>query len=226
MAKHNYKCKFCNGGFVYEKRFLAHHCKQMKRDEEFRSIEGKRAWEYYKLWMKSNKRSAPNPDSFIQSRYFNTFIKFAKFVKQIRLPHVSKFIRLMKQKDLPPTMWTSDEVYQTYLEFIDHVMPPHDLAETSVETLFDVAEEYDVDVSDVFDHIMPTEVIQLIRQRRLSPWILLRSKKFRNFFANQTNTQEKIILETLIKPEHWMEMFQKQPETVKKMNLYVSELKL
>lgn len=198
----------------------------MQRAKDFKSMTGKAAWQFYQLWMKSHNRSVPQPDSFLHSRYFGTFLKFAKFVKQVNLPNVEIFIRQMKQKDIPPVMWTMDEVYQRYLEYLDFQISPHNMALTTVETLLDLADALECDVSDVFDELTGNEVIQLFRQRRLSPWVLLRSNRFKQFFANGTSGEEKIILETLIKPDHWREQFQKKPEIVKKMEMYVSELNL
>lgn len=198
----------------------------MKREEDFRSVLGKAAWLHYKLWMKINRRSAPKPESFITSRYFNTFMSFAKFVKQVCLPDVERFIRLQKQQDIPPTMWTCDEIYERYTEYLDFKMPPAELVSITIGTLWDIADAGGVDISAVFECITPNEVIQLLRQRRLSPWLLMKSPKFIEFYTESTTGQERVILETLIKPDHWREQFEKHPEMVKKIPLYIAELKL
>jgi hypothetical protein len=98
------------------------------------------------------------------------------------------------------------------------------LAHITVSTLFDVAEELDVDVSDIFDTISPHDVIQLFKQRRVSPWILLLSPKFSKFFANNTSTEERIILESIIRPHFWREQFDKSPQLVQTMKSFVKEL--
>ena len=224
-AAYNFKCDYCNKSYIREAFFLKHKCKERQRIEDFKSITGKSAWQYYKLWMKSHNRPSPNPNSFLSSQYFNTFLKFAKFVKQVKLPNVDVFIRLMGQKDYPPVMWTMDETYQRYLEYLDFQISPDKMAATTIKQLWDIAELCEVDIGDVFNEVTGNDVIQLLRQRRLSPWILLQSSKFTKFYAN-TSLEERIIIETLILPAHWMEQFKKKPEIVEKMKKLVLELNL
>lgn len=226
MAKYNYRCDFCNGGFVTEVRFLKHECDAMRRDKDFRSTVGKAAWIHYQTWMKSNRRSVPAPDSFIASRYFNTFIKFAKFVHRVNLPNVDGYIRLMSKRNISPTLWTHDQVYMLYLEHLEYNECPLMLAEVTIEKLYDLADENAVDISQVFDVVLPSEIIQLIRQRQLTPWILLKSPKFREFFMKKTTGQEQIIMETIIKPTFWGKRFKEHPDKVKSMVKMITQLNL
>lgn len=226
MPQTNYQCKFCHSRFVHEDRFMRHRCKQMKRDEEFRSIEGQQAWAYYQSWMKAHRRMVPAAKSFIHSKYFNSFIKFAQFVKKVHIPDTSAFIWLMKEKDISPTIWTNDLVYSQYLEFMDRKVAPKRHAEITINTLFDVADEHECEVSEIFDHLTANEVIILLRSRRISPWLLLNSSKFKDFFVNGTSDEEKIIMESIIRPPYWKAKFEANPDTIKTMQLYVSELKL
>ena len=226
MVDTNYQCKFCHHRFVSETRFLKHRCKQMIRDEEFRSPEGQAAWGYYQKWMREYQRFVSNYKSFLQSKYFNSFLKFAKFVKKVRIPDIDVFVRLMKEKDIHPTIWTNDKVYSLYLEYADRKLSPMKHAEITINTLFDYAEDKEVEVVDVFDNITPNEVIHFLRQRRLSPWILLHSDKFRTLYINKTTSEEKVILESIIRPQYWKHKFETQPKTVQIMKKYVSELQL
>lgn len=226
MPNTNYQCKFCNTRFVHEDRFLRHHCKQMKRDEEFRSVLGQQAWVFYQNWMKAHRRMVPAAKSFIHSKYFNSFVKFASFANKVHLPDTGAFIWLMKDKDILPTIWTNDQVYSMYLEFMDRKVAPKRHAEITINTLFDLSDEHQCEVSDVFNHLTPNEVIMLLRGRRISPWLLLKSDKFKEFFLNATSQEEKIIMETIIRPDYWSKKFAANPDAIKSMLLYVAELKL
>ena len=226
MVQTNYQCKFCGTRFIHEDRFMKHRCKQMIRDEEFRSIQGQQAWAFYQSWMKAYQRMVPNAKSYLHSKYFNSFMRFAEFAKKVHIPDSNAFIWLMKEKDISPTIWTNDQVYSMYLEFMDRKVSPKRHAEITINTLFDLAEEHECDVSELFNVLTPNEVIELLRNRRISPWILLHSKKFKEFFINKTSNEEKIIMETIIRPPYWKMKFDKHPEKVKIMQLYVSELKL
>jgi len=198
----------------------------MIRDEDFRSPDGQAAWLYYQKWMKAYRRLVPNSKSFLNSKFFSSFLKFAKFVKKVQIPDTDAFIRLMKEKDISPTLWTNDQVYVLYLEFVDRTVSPLKHAEITINTLFDVAEGYEVDVADIFTVVNPNEMIQLLRQRKLSPWILLNSPKFRDFFVNKTSSEEKVILESIIRPPYWKKKFSSNQNNLEIMKRYVSELHL
>lgn len=221
-----YKCTKCGQRFVHENRYLAHHCKQMKREEMFKEAIGQSAWMLYQKWMRSYGKAAPNASAFLSSKYFNSFVRFAEFVKKTRMVDVDLFIAIMKDRDIAPVLWTNDQVYALYLEHIDKKLAPERHVEITINTLFDYADDNEVDVSEIFNVLTPNDVIQLLRERRLSPWVLLNSSKFKEFFTKKTSGEHRVILESLIRPTYWKAKFAANPELVKQMRVYVSELKL
>ena len=223
VVKIQHQCKWCHRTFIRETAYMDHECKQMKREKELKSPDGQAAWQYYHNWMRQKKRVAPNAAAFMDSKLFRTFINFAQFVKKVQLPLPDKFIWLMIKKDYPPTMWMRDDVYALYLEFIDNKMPPIDQAKQSIKTLFDFADAYDVDLENIFEVINPNELIHLIRIRKLSPWLLLFSQKFREFFAGMSEEQQ-VIVETFIKPEVWAEKRVEHKADIEIIKGYIGEL--
>lgn len=198
----------------------------MARDEEFRTPIGQAAWIYYQEWMKAYRRQVPRSQAFLHSKFYSSFVRFARFVKKVHLPEPKTFIWLMKEKDISPTIWNNDQVYAIYLEFLDRQGDPKKAAETTINTLFDIADAARCDVSEVFGVLTPSETIQLLRERRLSPWILLHSKKFLQFFVECVSSEERIIIESIIRPKYWGEKFKKRADDVALMKMYVTELNL
>lgn len=217
-------CRACHKVFVLENRYLQHECKQMKREAELQTPVGQAAWNYYQLWMRGMKRMPPSAATFLTSKYFRTFINFTTFVKSVDLPKPDKFIWLMQQKGFSPTMWCTDDAYSMYLEFLDRKTTPLEQAKLSVETLLNQADKREIDVSDVFSHLKPHDIIQYLRSRRLSPWLLLFSKKFKKMFAEDTSTEQRIILENLIRPEYWGNKMADNTEAVAAIKMLVEEL--
>lgn len=205
---------------------MNHRCEQMRRHEEFQTPIGQAAWIYYGKWLKIKKRQVPRAEAFLQSKFYKPLIRFAKFVKRVGLPDIDLFIWLMNDKDTPPVLWTNDDVYAMYLEFLDRTADPYKRAQTTVDTLFQIAEAADCDVSETFDVLTGPELIQLLRERRLSPWMILFSKKFKEFLTQRASPEEVTIIQTIIRPAHWKERFTKAPEVVAKMQEYVSALNL
>jgi hypothetical protein len=142
------------------------------------------------------------------------------------MPDVDTFIRVMRERDIPPPMWTNDQVYPIYLEHMDRKATPTKQAEITINTLFNIAEDHDIDVGSVFDHVTANEVILLLRQRRMSPWLLLHSAKFKQFFVHGTSSEEKIIMESIIRPPYWSEKFSTRSDDVATMKQFIQELNL
>ena len=222
-----YQCDFCHARFKTETRFMKHHCKEMKRAEDFRSLEGQAAHLFYKSWMKyKHHTTMTNPIAFRDSRYFNVFLKFVDFVRRAQLPDTDAFIELMVKQRIEPNLWTDERAYGKYLEWVTRVMATEKLIEITVKTMFDIADVAHVDVGDVFDNITPNELIQLLHQRRISPWILLNSKKFTEFFRDKTTSEERVIMESIINPEYWMKRFKTHPDDLKLAKDCVTALEL
>ena len=132
----------------------------------------------------------------------------------------------MNEKDISPTIWTNDQVYAMYLEFLDRQCDPHQMAQITINTLFEVCEAAECDVSELFDVLTANEVIHLLRQRRLSPWVLLLSPRFVEFYGKKVSSEERMAIESIIRPSYWKTKFSKNPDTVKQMRKYVAELGL
>lgn len=225
MKEANFKCNHCGHLFVYEDRLLRHRCKQMIRKEEMETPTGQAAWFHYQSWMRAQHHLIPHIKSFLHSKFYQPFMRFAKFAKQVRIPDPDLYIAQMVNLDMQPMLWTNDQVYVAFLEYMDRKVPANKNAQITINTLFDFAAGLGCEIGDVFSHIDANEVIQLIRQRKLSPWILLQSDKFKQFYAKLSNDQ-KIVLGTIIRPNYWTEKLNNNLDTVEQMKKFVKELNL
>jgi len=205
---------------------MAHRCKAMQRDDQIKTPLGQTAWSYYQKWMKSHRRQIPSIETFLTSKFYTAFIKFAQFAQKVGLPDIDTFIWYMKEKNIPPVIWVNNDIYASYIEFVDTKSDPNKQATRTIEYLFRLAEEYQVDVSEIFDYLVPNDVILMLHRRQISPWILLHSKKFKQFLINKTTDQERIAMEAIIRPAYWADKKTKHPEIVAQMKKYVHELDL
>lgn len=222
---HQFVCKACHKHFTKEQSYLDHECTQMKRERELKTPTGQAAFNYYQSWMKQQKRVPPPASAFLGSQYFRTFMNFAGFSKKVNLPTPEKYIWLMIQKKFPPTMWMQDNVYALYMEFVDSKMSPLEQANISVRTILEYADKLDIKTSEVLDRVNPNDIIHLVRVRKLSPWLLLFSKKFATLFSTLSREQQSI-MEALIKPDLWAEKLGDYPTEVLTIKTYVKELGL
>lgn len=198
----------------------------MQRDAEFRTPEGQAAWLFYLKWMKAYRRGEPTVEAFLTSKFYNAFMKFSRFTKRVNIPDVDAYIWLMSKDDISPMMWTMDEAYARYIENTDRKLGANQNAKITIDTLFDLKDEYGCEVEDIFNIVEPNVIIQLLRQRRLSPWILLKSQKFKQFFKHSCSTEERMIMESIIRPAYWAEKFEQHPDDVEQMKVYIEALSL
>jgi len=227
MGDYLYRCDYCLARFKSEKRFMKHHCKEMDKESTFKSLEGQAAHLFYKAWMKHKHHTTTTyADSFKQSQYFNQFVKFVEFAQKVHLPDPNSFIELMVKHKIDPKFWTHPDAYGKYLEWVTRILPAKKLIEITVNTLYDITDEQEINVRDVFTIVAPNDVIQLLQQRRISPWILLNSKKFAAFFRDNTNSEERVIMESIINPEYWTKRFEAHPDDLKYAKDCVAALEL
>lgn len=225
IKRNEYLCKFCNRLFVRESAYLTHKCRQMKRAEQMQTVTGMAAYNNYCDWMRIQKKTPPKAQTFMTSGYYNSFIKFAEFAQQVKIPDVQIFIRLMVNNDMPPTLWTTDDVYRFYLEYLDKNTPPNERAKIMIKTMQKIADAADCDVDEIFDILTPNEVLHYIRERKFTPWLLLKSSKFKKMLTQCTKEEQKIF-ETLINPTFWSFKFDKEPNTVKLMEKLAKDLNI
>ena len=221
-----FKCNHCGHSFVHEDRLLKHKCKQMIRKEEFQTPLGQAAWLYYQTWMKVNHKLPQSAKAFLHSKFYNAFMRFAKFCKETRIPDPETYIRYMIDLDADPRMWTNNEIYASFIEHMDKHVPAVKNAKITIETLFNVAEDMGCDVNDVFDNIDPNDLIQLLIQRKISPWLLLVSSKFKNMYRTRMTQEQKMLLETIVIPKIWAKKLKDNPDDVEKIEKFVKALGL
>lgn len=220
-----FECKFCGQKFKYESRFLKHKCKEMQRHEEMHSITGEFAFALYKRWLEKKSHAVIRRASFINSSYFNTFIKIAEFLKQVDIVRPSMYVDFMVRKKISPAFWTRNEVYVSFTEYLDRNIPPSNLISITVDTILEEAEKHDVDSSELFDVISSADVLHLLEMRRLSPWLLTFSMKFQVFYKNM-NISHREIVSTYFNSDIWKKKFEEHPRIVKKSKIIVKELGL
>ena len=209
----NYECGYCHRFFTRESAFMKHECTQMRRSTEIQTPLGQAAYSLYGKWMRSHNRVVPTIQTFATSKYYNTFIKIANFIKRVNLVDVDTFVRLMKDKQIQPCLWTDDRTYVLFVEYMDRHVDPMTRVEIMLTEMQDLAEEFNCDISTVFDHMTPNDCIELLRSRAFTPWVLPHMKQFKRMFK-KADPEHRQMLETFIRPAYWQLQYSRHPEIV------------
>jgi phage FluMu protein Com len=199
----NLVCDFCGKTFKREANYLKHKCEKMKRYDLFAKPIGHIAYLTFNQWRKISNRPSVTVENFTSSRYFNAFVEFSKFCKSQSIPDKIGYIELMVKKDLLPFNWCDYDVYDYYIENFDKEYPIDSKIDLSIETIRDISLQYECETSEVFEKVSPIQVIRYVTSRKLSPWLLLTSKKFMDFMILKTNREERVLFSQIIDVTVW-----------------------
>lgn len=222
-AKGKWTCGHCSHAFQSEKVFMKHVCKEQRRAEELKSLEGKKAYLFYSEWMKLKKRTTPPIETFGESMFFASFFRFAKHVVKVGIPNPIQFIRVMVEHgDIPPSLWCRDNVYSTYVTWYDVEFIPENQVLESLTAIELLMKDYNAGPENIFEEINHIRLRKLIKERKLSPWFLLASEKFRTFLAGLP-IDHKSDIESALNIGAMIIQIRKSPEMFKMFNMVAKE---
>lgn len=221
----NWYCSYCTKNFSGELTFMKHHCEPRRRALELVTPLGQAAYGYYREWMRLKKFSQPSSAAFLESRYYRAFINFSQLVINANISKPDKFLQLMVQNEILPILWCRDSAYAIYLDWVDKLSNPLDQVQESINYLFDICEKESCNMSTIFSHMGSERVLSLIRQRRLSPWLIFCSPKFGTFLKSIDKAQLSSF-NTVVNSSYWAERFQKDKLIVSTIKEIVKEVGL
>ncbi len=226
MEMNTFECKYCLHPFKRESTFKKHKCKLMKRYALARTPSGIVAFDDYTKWIGAKGYISHDLDMFVNSSFFVSFVKFAAFSKRIALPSKLKFIQYMASRNIYPKDWSSEIVYKHYIDQYESILTPDEQVAVTVDTVFELARIFECDSTEIFEHIEPSSLIQIVQAKKLSPWILLFSNTFLNFVNSDMNIEQRVMLGNIIDYKSWGKVFKQHPKMVAKMKKYVKALRL
>lgn len=188
-------CEYCEREFKRESTFLKHSCKEKERSIYLKTFDGRRAYMFYEMWMKAYGRNIPSMDVFATSHYFNAFVKFAEYSNKINLYAPEQFIKLMKDHDVSPTLWTNSEIFDIYYGWVDCRLDAMEQVQSSVNTIFNLIEIFgSTNAESALKRLHPRELIELLRNRKISVYLVLCSSVFKNLIATMDEGDRKEIM--------------------------------
>jgi hypothetical protein len=161
----------------------------------------------------------------LTSTYYTAFIKFAHFCRETNVADPELYIDLMSKSNISPTLWPKEHFYNEYIEYLEKKTDPYKQLEMTVETLGDVAIKLNVDMSTVFESMRYGEVLTLLTQRKLSPWFLFCSAKFKAWMAKLDEHERRNLMKQ-IGAGYWALMLEKRPDVVKDARVIAQEVGL
>lgn len=221
-----YECQYCGKKIIKKETFDKHTCDRMRKFVLCKTKKGMNAFNDYKFWLKIKLKDVHKVDTFVDSKFFNTFIKFQNFASSKGIPDKKLFIKFAVEKDLSPMMWQNDDVYEMFILHYDATRTVMEKVNDTLATMLRLSELLECKIGDVLEHLMPSELSRLIFERRLSPWVLLLSKKFMHYLHMLKDPSQYAMITSVIDADKWHNEFKRKPQKVEKIKTIISELDL
>lgn len=209
------KCEHCNREFVRPSTFLKHICEQKRRylDRDRPSNRmGYIAWKQYYQQHHPNKKGVAYTD-FMNSSYYTAFVKFGTYCTDIKAINSSAFAIYLVKNRIPIDNWASDSSYTKYLVEYLKYESCMDATQRSIENLLNVANDENINLSDVFKYVNSNKICHMITNGHISPWVVYQSSSGKDFLSKLDYSQTNLIFE-YINPERWNIKFKREPENV------------
>lgn len=171
------QCEFCKASFAKEETLLSHMCDKKKRfmtkDDKIPRLAFTIFNRFHAYSFRTSKTKTL--DSFIDSRLYNDFISFAKYVNDVDPINLNKFIEFLVTTQTPIKKWKSPNVYEIYVR----ELCKQESASAALERNFLLMQQWATETGEQwydFFRLANTNLLVLwISIGRVSPWIIYTS---------------------------------------------------
>jgi hypothetical protein len=196
-------------------KVIAQRIREKNNQETIAAFEAQKA--YHRL---RHHRGCKNVDNFLRTPSYPHFIRLIRFSKEVNLPDIEYYLKLMIASKRQPTTWCSDKSYRVFLQQINSSMAATDAIKMSAKELQDLSEKLDLSVREMVELMEVPEILQLVRQRRLSPWLIFNSDLLKKKFEALDEGMQKTAT-GIMDPNYWTVIMQQNGKAVllaKKVN--------
>ena len=213
----DFPCEFCKRRFARERSLVNHSCEKKRRwfqKDDPHAMIGFMAWgRFYELTTFGKKADFKNSyRNFIDSQYYNAFMKFGRHIRDLNALEPAKFIDYVIKNNLPIDKWTHDFVYEQYVKELTR----QETAEQAFERNMVLMNEWSMQTgekwSDFFRNVNPNQAVIWIKNGRISPWLLYNVDSAVDFFERCTPEQLAII-KGCAPPGPWKVRFNKNKDS-------------
>lgn len=209
------ECKFCKKSFRREKTLASHMCSKKRRYMDRKRPPNKMGHYVYQLFFKKTTNAKKDKDiyDFINSQYYSDFVRFGRHICELNPISPERFINYVIDNGIKLKDWTKDYVYDSYLKELIIKEPAERALERTIKEMDKWAEENNDVFNNFFINANVNEATFMLRNGRVSPWVLYLSETGDQLLNKMNIEHEKIIAES-IDPDDWKKIFEKRPDEV------------
>jgi hypothetical protein len=223
----NYKCVYCGKEFAKEKTLIVHVCEKKRRHLSKNEKHVKAALIAYQKFYEIVQRSPKQKtfDEFVDSPYYNAFVKFGSFLANANPIYPERFIEWVVRSGVKLDHWCRDELYDHYVVDLINSEPADGAIQRTMTTMLEWAEDNQAAWEHYFLYVNLNRATQHIKDGLISPWILLNCSSGVGLLQKLNNEQLQIITPVL-DPDHWKRRFKNAPADLELVKEVIKEAKV
>jgi len=210
-----YVCEYCKKTFVRENSLAVHMCEKKRRHLAKDKKQNQLAFRCFQLFYRigTNSKKLKTYADFVDSQYFNGFVKFASYCIDLKVDDVDAYVRWLLQKGVPLTKWASDRTFNEWIKIRLKTESPDRAVERTILFLEEWAKDNEQYWYTYFTNVSPNLAVFHICSGKISPWILYTSNSASSIFDKLNSEQTKMITD-YVDPEYWFKKLNNNKEDV------------
>ena len=223
----SYKCGYCGKEFTREKTLAVHVCEKKRRHMSRNEKHVQAALiAYQKFYKIAQRASKPKTfDEFVDSPYYNAFIKFGSFLSNANPIHPEQYVEWVIKSGVKLDHWCRDELYDQYLIDLVKNEPADGAIQRTMGTMLDWADNNQSAWEHYFLYVNLNRATKDIKDGLISPWILLNCTSGKQLLTKLNNEQIEII-SAVLDPDHWTRRFKNNPADLELIKEIIKEAKI
>lgn len=204
-------CKYCGKTYSRESVLAAHLCEKKRRWQQENEVGVRLGLNSYLRFYELTQGSAKlkTYEDFVNSPYYNAFVKFGRHLVSIRSINISSFTDWLLNNNKKLDHWCKDSLYSEWLSEYIKRESVQDAMERALKEMQDYAElhpELKNGFNDYFRYGNGNRICQHISTGRISPWVVYNCDTGIAFLDGLTEDQVEIVMPWL-DPDIWQRKF-------------------
>ena len=210
-----FECKYCGHKFHKESTLATHMCVKKQRHLDINTAGSRYGFRTFQRFftLTTNSKKLKTQEEFIDSPYYIDFVKFGNHLAELKPVYIEQYIDFVVLSGLKMPKWTTDLVYELYIENLIKTEPATSATERTISFILEWCDKNSVPFKDFFFSISANEAAHLIKTGRISPWVLYLCGTGSNLMDRFNDDHAKMI-GAVIDPGFWMRKFKKSNDDV------------
>ena len=172
-----FKCTFCDREFVRKPWFERHSCTKKQRFLDRNNITVIRAHRLFIHWQRRTgllrRGKEKTLEDFCKSPFYNAFINLSKFTSAEYVISGFKYVDWLVDNSIPERKWCNERDLDGFREYIRENEDALSQAEKTCKNIRVWCADNGIDIPEFFKCIPPGQALNMVRENKLSPWVLL-----------------------------------------------------